>query len=97
MSKKLLESIPQFRQGFCGLCQTQVTSQTDIGSLAKPQCRWAALHNPANFRDPNEFIPERWVDDAYASDSKIAMQPFSLGLGVISARGKTLQAPQMKI
>ena len=47
---------------------------------------WAASHNPATFRDPNEFIPERWIDDAYASDSKIAMQPFSLGPGVVSAR-----------
>lgn len=40
---------------------------------------WAASHNPANFRDPDDFIPERWIDQAYASDLKKATQPFSLG------------------
>ncbi|KAF2404512.1 cytochrome P450 [Trichodelitschia bisporula] len=40
---------------------------------------WAASHNPASFRDPDAFIPERWLDEAYASDNKKGMQPFSLG------------------
>ena len=40
---------------------------------------WAAAHNPLNFTDCDSFIPERWIDVAYASDIKKAMQPFSLG------------------
>lgn len=40
---------------------------------------WANTHSPDNFRQPDEFIPERWLDDAYASDKKEASQPFSLG------------------
>ena len=40
---------------------------------------WSAAHNPANFRDCDAFIPERWLDKAYDTDYKKAMQPFSLG------------------
>ncbi len=40
---------------------------------------WAATHSPDNFVRPNEFIPERWFDPAYANEKKDASQPFSLG------------------
>lgn len=45
---------------------------------------WAATHSPDNFVDPDQFIPERWLEDAenkatYASDNKEASQAFSLG------------------
>ena len=40
---------------------------------------WASSHNPLHFRDPDTFIPERWIDASYNSDVKKAMQPFSLG------------------
>jgi cytochrome P450 len=40
---------------------------------------WAAAHNPAHFRDCDAFIPERFIDPAYASDNKRGYQPFSLG------------------
>lgn len=43
---------------------------------------WAATHSPQNFVRPDEFIPERWLDDeegTYASDKRDASQPFSLG------------------
>jgi cytochrome P450 len=41
--------------------------------------QWSACHDPANFRNPDEFIPERWIDESYSSDIKKAVQPFSLG------------------
>lgn len=40
---------------------------------------WAATHSPHNFRRPDEFIPERWTDAAYADEKREASQPFSLG------------------
>ena len=40
---------------------------------------WAATQSARNFREPKRFIPERWIDDAWASDDKKASQPFSLG------------------
>ena len=40
---------------------------------------WAATHSPDNFANPQEFIPERWTSEEYASDKKDASQPFSLG------------------
>ncbi|KAJ5207061.1 Cytochrome P450 E-class group I [Penicillium cf. griseofulvum] len=40
----------------------------------------AANHSPANFTSPEQFIPERHLDDPrFANDSKTAMQPFSFG------------------
>ncbi|PLN85487.1 cytochrome P450 [Aspergillus taichungensis] len=41
--------------------------------------QWATYHDPHNFKRPNEFIPERWISDEYASDNKAALQPFSFG------------------
>jgi len=40
---------------------------------------WAAAHNPANFREPDSYIPERWLDKEFDTDYKKAAQPFSLG------------------
>ncbi|KAJ5824290.1 hypothetical protein N7447_006630 [Penicillium robsamsonii] len=40
----------------------------------------ATSHSPTNFADPDQFIPERHLDDPrFANDSKTAMQPFSFG------------------
>lgn len=40
---------------------------------------WAAAHNPANFARPDEFIPERWIDDSFKNDHFRSSQPFSIG------------------
>ena len=41
---------------------------------------WAASRSPLNFRDPESFVPERWLGDVrYAEDRREASQPFSLG------------------
>ncbi|KAJ4995132.1 Averantin hydroxylase [Colletotrichum sp. SAR 10_66] len=40
---------------------------------------WAATHSPYNFSRPNDFIPERWMESAFASENKESSQPFSLG------------------
>lgn len=40
---------------------------------------WAATHVAFNWEEPESFIPERWLDEKYASDAKKASQPFSLG------------------
>lgn len=35
---------------------------------------------PENFSRPNDFVPERWLDDAqFANDRKTAMNPFMIG------------------
>ena len=42
--------------------------------------QWAANRSKDNFRDPDKFIPERWLGDPrYADDHRGAMQTFSLG------------------
>ncbi|RDL36248.1 Uncharacterized protein BP5553_06860 [Venustampulla echinocandica] len=43
---------------------------------------WAASHNEGNFRDCDDFVPERWLADKehyFAGDKRKAAQPFSLG------------------
>ncbi|KAF2476266.1 cytochrome P450 [Lindgomyces ingoldianus] len=56
---------------------------------------WCAQHNAANFKNPDEFIPERWFDPAYATDYKLASRPFSLGpRGCI---GKNLAYMEMRL
>lgn len=42
--------------------------------------QWAACRSPLNFRDPESFIPERWLGDvSYAEDGRVASQPFNIG------------------
>ena len=37
-------------------------------------------HSARNFKDPEAFVPERWMGDPhYADDKRSAMQPFSFG------------------
>ena len=57
---------------------------------------WAACHSPLNFRDPDSFIPERWLGDArFAEDRREASQPFSIGpRGCI---GRTLAYAEMRL
>ncbi|KAI1324101.1 cytochrome P450 [Xylariaceae sp. FL0255] len=40
----------------------------------------SSYRDPNNFRDPDQFIPERWMGDAaFANDQRDARQPFSIG------------------
>ncbi|KAH6887527.1 cytochrome P450 [Thelonectria olida] len=40
---------------------------------------WSVGRDPRNFRDPDSFLPERWLDRD-STDNKASFQPFSLGL-----------------
>lgn len=42
--------------------------------------QYVAYHSAANFKDPDSFVPERWLGDPrYADDRRDAWQPFSYG------------------
>ncbi|PTB50357.1 hypothetical protein M431DRAFT_541147 [Trichoderma harzianum CBS 226.95] len=41
---------------------------------------YATYHNPDNFRDPDSFVPERWLNDpAYSGDNRECWRPFAFG------------------
>ncbi|KAJ8126386.1 hypothetical protein O1611_g7252 [Lasiodiplodia mahajangana] len=57
---------------------------------------WSVYHDPANFRDPESFIPERWLGDPrFDGDDKDAFQPFSIGGR--NCIGKNLAYAEMKL
>lgn len=42
--------------------------------------QWAAHQSELNFSQPQEFIPERWLnDERFASDMRDVVNPFSVG------------------
>ncbi|GAB7353329.1 hypothetical protein MBLNU459_g3822t2 [Dothideomycetes sp. NU459] len=42
--------------------------------------QWATYHSAQNFTRPDDFIPERWLDDGgFENDRKAALQPFHVG------------------
>ncbi|KAL9122895.1 MAG: hypothetical protein Q9187_000546 [Circinaria calcarea] len=50
------------------------------GDISVGVNQWAANHTSQNFLEPEQFIPERWLDDAkYKEDKRAVLQPFSLG------------------
>jgi cytochrome P450 len=71
VSPGLLRNVPQGGDNIDGKWIPEGTT-VSVGS-------WAASHNPVNFKNPDSFIPERWIDEFYAADLKKAMRPFSLG------------------
>lgn len=62
-------------QGGATICGNHIPAGTGVGVTS-----WAATHSPRNFALPEEFVPERWLDDPrFASDDRQASQPFSVG------------------
>ncbi|KAL1890958.1 hypothetical protein Sste5346_007955 [Sporothrix stenoceras] len=85
MNACLEEGLRMFPPAPIGFLRT-IQAQGDVidghhipGGTAVSVSTWCASHSAANFRDPDSFIPERWIDPAYDSDNKLASRPFSLG------------------
>jgi cytochrome P450 len=60
------------------ICGRHVPENTVVGVN-----QWATYHNAANFKHPDGFHPERWLDvgekGEYAGDRRNALQPFNYG------------------
>lgn len=60
--------------------------------------QWAAARSPTYFHAPNNFHPERWLEDAderFAQDQHSASQPFSVG--VRSCLGRNVAELQSRL
>ncbi|KAI0414198.1 cytochrome P450 [Xylaria grammica] len=59
--------------------------RTIAGKWIAPETRvsvhhYATYHSPSNFRNPDAFVPERWLGDpAYKNDRRELVQPFATG------------------
>ncbi|KAK6854663.1 hypothetical protein PG995_009756 [Apiospora arundinis] len=61
--------------GGCVINGTFVPGGTIIGIY-----HYATYHNPAYFKNPDEFHPERWLGDPkYVNDRRELFQPFAIG------------------
>ncbi|CAG8909915.1 unnamed protein product [Penicillium egyptiacum] len=65
------------------------------GKTAVSVHHWATYRSAQNFRLPDQFIPERWIDDEFATDNKAAFQPFSFGPR--NCLGKNLAYHEMRL
>ncbi|KAJ5511201.1 Cytochrome P450 E-class group I [Penicillium expansum] len=65
------------------------------GKTALSVHHWSTYRNAQNFRLPNQFIPERWIGDEFATDNKAAFQPFSFGPR--NCIGKNLAYHEMRL
>lgn len=72
LPQNLRRVVPQGGAMICG--------QWVPGGTAVSMNQWAAQHSPRNFKNPYQFVPERWTGDKeYADDDRHAWQPFSHG------------------
>lgn len=62
--------------GGAHICGRHVPEKTVVG--VNP---WATYRNANNFNQPDEFRPERWLDEnnEYATDRRNSLQPFGYG------------------
>lgn len=54
---------------------------TNLPQVSMGMAQYAVFRSPANFKDPELYLPERWLDTdgPYAGDAREALQPFSFG------------------
>nr|POE96394.1 isotrichodermin c-15 hydroxylase [Quercus suber] len=58
--------------------------------------QFSAYHDENNFKDPDEFVPERWMGaKRYENDKRNALQPFSFGPR--NCLGKNLAYAEMRL
>jgi cytochrome P450 len=57
-----------------------ISGQFVPGNTIVSVSQWSANYASSHFRDPYQFIPERWlVDRKYKDDKRKVVQPFSVG------------------
>ncbi|RFN55284.1 cytochrome p450 3a17 [Fusarium flagelliforme] len=64
--------------------------------------QWGTFHNPENFADPDDYIPERWLQPShplhnpkYANDNRSVFRPF--GFGMRDCLGKNLAHAEIRV
>ena len=64
-------------KGGAHICGKYVPQNTVVGVN-----QWATYHNAENFKHPDDFRPDRWLDmgdGEYTGDRRNALQPFNYG------------------
>ncbi|KAL8312494.1 hypothetical protein RB597_002900 [Gaeumannomyces tritici] len=72
------------------VCGDFVPGGTHVGIY-----HYAAYHSPANFEEPDSFLPERWLPGSGFRDKKEAYEPFSIG--PLNCIGQSLAYHEMRL
>jgi cytochrome P450/nitrite reductase/ring-hydroxylating ferredoxin subunit len=81
----------------------EANHDTQVGGIAVPQGHWVTLLNRlpainrANFGDPDEFRPERWVEDAATGGAHDPSAHMPFGSGPRICPGRSLALTEMKM
>lgn len=68
-----------------GVSRCRLPPQTRLADMAQTLvslAQLAAYRSPTNFKDPDSFVPERWLPEGqkkYGDDKKAVLNPFSYG------------------
>ena len=74
----------------------QLAGQFVPGGTAVGIPMYAACNSARNFRDPEQFAPDRWLGDPrFETDRRGAMQPF--GIGPRNCLGQNLAYVEMRL
>ena len=83
--KEALRLFPPVPVGVPRVVPSTALGQTMPGRSVPADTRvsvhhYATYHSPANFRNPDSFVPERWLNDpAYKDDNRDCWRPFAVG------------------
>lgn len=99
--KEALRMYPPVPVGVPRVVPNQASGQNMPGSPVPSGTRvsvhhYATYRSPDNFRDPNDFIPERWLGDAlYEGDNRECFRPFAAGAR--DCLGQTMAMCEMQL
>ncbi|KAH7303423.1 cytochrome P450 [Stachybotrys elegans] len=59
---------------------------------------FSTYHSPTNFRDPDSFVPERWLNDpTYNCDNRSCFRPFAIGPRDCLGQGMAMHEMQLLV
>jgi cytochrome P450 len=79
-SMRIFSPLPQQIQRVTSPEGNMIAGRFVPGGTKVGVTHWPAYHSSLNFKDPYDFVPERWLgDEKYKDDRRDVLNPFSYG------------------